>query len=105
MVLKSNKATVAVRLCALSAALMPLRTSVRRCAGVYVADGAGNAIHKEILRSLKYAIVWVRLSARASMLTAQGSSAKHSRGQKVGPAHVLEDEDVIQVRGPPAEPG
>jgi len=43
-----------------------------------------NAIHKEILRSLKYAIVW-------------GSSAKHSRGQKVGPAHVLEDEDVIQL--------
>ncbi|THH06696.1 hypothetical protein EW145_g3915 [Phellinidium pouzarii] len=41
-----------------------------------------NAIHKEIAKQLKYAIVW-------------GSSAKHSRGQKVGLDHVLEDEDGI----------
>ncbi|CAE6513707.1 unnamed protein product [Rhizoctonia solani] len=41
-----------------------------------------NSIHKEISRQMKYAVVW-------------GSSAKHSRGQKVGLEHVLEDEDVI----------
>ncbi|KAH8118584.1 P-loop containing nucleoside triphosphate hydrolase protein [Phellopilus nigrolimitatus] len=39
-----------------------------------------NNIHKEIAKQLKYAVVW-------------GSSAKHSRGQKVGLEHVLEDED------------
>ena len=39
-----------------------------------------NAIHKEIAKQMKYAIVW-------------GASAKHSRGQKVGLEHVLEDED------------
>ncbi|KAG9317576.1 P-loop containing nucleoside triphosphate hydrolase protein [Chiua virens] len=39
-----------------------------------------NAIHKEIAKQMKYAIVW-------------GSSAKHARGQKVGLEHVLEDED------------
>ncbi|KAI6105676.1 P-loop containing nucleoside triphosphate hydrolase protein [Pisolithus sp. B1] len=37
-----------------------------------------NAIHKEIAKQLKYAVVW-------------GSSAKHARGQKVGLDHVLED--------------
>jgi len=39
-----------------------------------------NAIHKEIAKQMKYAIVW-------------GASAKHSRGQKVGLDHILEDED------------
>jgi len=43
-----------------------------------------NAIHKEIAKQLKFATVW-------------GSSAKHSRGQKVGLEHVLEDEDVVQL--------
>ncbi|KDQ08822.1 hypothetical protein BOTBODRAFT_37517 [Botryobasidium botryosum FD-172 SS1] len=43
-----------------------------------------NSIHKEIAKQLKYAIVW-------------GASAKHSRGQKVGLDHVLEDEDVVTI--------
>ncbi|PPQ67815.1 hypothetical protein CVT26_007062 [Gymnopilus dilepis] len=43
-----------------------------------------NAIHKEIAKQMKYAIVW-------------GASAKHSRGQKVGLDHVLEDEDVVHI--------
>lgn len=43
-----------------------------------------NAIHKEIAKQMKYAVVW-------------GSSAKHSRGQKVGLDHVLEDEDVVHI--------
>ncbi|KAF9646764.1 P-loop containing nucleoside triphosphate hydrolase protein [Thelephora ganbajun] len=43
-----------------------------------------NAIHKEIAKQMKYAIVW-------------GSSAKHARGQKVGLDHVLEDEDVVHI--------
>ncbi|THV08665.1 P-loop containing nucleoside triphosphate hydrolase protein [Dendrothele bispora CBS 962.96] len=43
-----------------------------------------SAIHKEIAKQMKYAIVW-------------GSSAKHSRGQKVGLEHVLEDEDVVHI--------
>ncbi|KAH7343619.1 developmentally regulated GTP binding protein 1 [Rhizoctonia solani] len=43
-----------------------------------------NSIHKEIAKQMKYAIVW-------------GSSAKHSRGQKVGLEHVLEDEDVVTI--------
>ncbi|KAF8351561.1 P-loop containing nucleoside triphosphate hydrolase protein [Amanita rubescens] len=43
-----------------------------------------NAIHKEITKQMKYAIVW-------------GTSAKHSRGQKVGLDHVLEDEDVVHI--------
>ncbi|KAF9514750.1 hypothetical protein BS47DRAFT_1372218 [Hydnum rufescens UP504] len=43
-----------------------------------------NSIHKEISKQLKYATVW-------------GASAKHSRGQKVGLDHVLEDEDVVQL--------
>ncbi|KAI6119436.1 P-loop containing nucleoside triphosphate hydrolase protein [Pisolithus croceorrhizus] len=43
-----------------------------------------NAIHKEIAKQLKYAVVW-------------GSSAKHARGQKVGLDHVLEDEDVVHI--------
>jgi len=43
-----------------------------------------NAIHKEIAKQTKYAIVW-------------GTSAKHARGQKVGLDHVLEDEDVVCI--------
>lgn len=43
-----------------------------------------NAIHKEIAKQLKYAIVW-------------GASAKHARGQKVGLDHILEDEDVVHI--------
>nr|GAT54042.1 predicted protein [Mycena chlorophos] len=43
-----------------------------------------NAIHKEIAKQMKYAIVW-------------GSSAKHARGQKVGLEHILEDEDVVHI--------
>ncbi|CAE6482506.1 unnamed protein product [Rhizoctonia solani] len=43
-----------------------------------------NSIHKEIAKQIKYAIVW-------------GSSAKHSRGQKVGLDHTLEDEDVVTI--------
>ncbi|EUC66601.1 developmentally regulated GTP-binding protein [Rhizoctonia solani AG-3 Rhs1AP] len=43
-----------------------------------------SSIHKEIAKQTKYAIVW-------------GSSAKHSRGQKVGLDHVLEDEDVVTI--------
>lgn len=39
-----------------------------------------DAIHKEIKRQFKYAIVY-------------GTSAKHSRGQKVGLDHVLEDQE------------
>ncbi|KAI6047284.1 P-loop containing nucleoside triphosphate hydrolase protein [Pisolithus marmoratus] len=47
-------------------------------------DDFCNAIHKEIAKQLKYAVVW-------------GSSAKHARGQKVGLDHVLEDEDVVHI--------
>ncbi|KAJ3567791.1 hypothetical protein NP233_g6133 [Leucocoprinus birnbaumii] len=43
-----------------------------------------NAIHKEIAKQMKYAVVW-------------GASAKHTRGQKVGLEHVLEDEDVVHI--------
>ncbi|KAI0939741.1 hypothetical protein AcW1_004666 [Taiwanofungus camphoratus] len=43
-----------------------------------------SAIHKEIAKQMKYAIVW-------------GSSAKHARGQKVGLEHSLEDEDVVHI--------
>ncbi|TFY72761.1 hypothetical protein EVG20_g265 [Dentipellis fragilis] len=43
-----------------------------------------NSIHKEIAKQMKYAVVW-------------GASAKHSRGQKVGLDHVLEDEDVVHI--------
>jgi len=43
-----------------------------------------NSLHKEIAKQLRYAIVW-------------GSSAKHSRGQRVGLDHVLEDEDVVHI--------
>ncbi|WVW82436.1 hypothetical protein I302_104446 [Kwoniella bestiolae CBS 10118] len=39
-----------------------------------------NAIHKEIVKQFRTAMVW-------------GTSAKHSRGQKVGLEHVLEDEE------------
>ncbi|RXK36522.1 cytoplasmic protein [Tremella mesenterica] len=39
-----------------------------------------NAIHKEIVKQFRNAMVW-------------GTSAKHSRGQKVGLDHVLEDEE------------
>jgi len=42
------------------------------------------SIHKEIAKNMKYAVVW-------------GSSAKHSRGQKVGLEHILEDEDVVTI--------
>ncbi|EOR00555.1 hypothetical protein J056_000753 [Wallemia ichthyophaga EXF-994] len=41
-----------------------------------------HAIHKEIAKQLKYAVVW-------------GKSSKHPRGQKVGLDHILEDEDVL----------
>lgn len=43
-----------------------------------------DAIHKEIKRNFKSAMVY-------------GTSAKHSRGQKVGIDHVLEDQDVITL--------
>ncbi|KAL7424751.1 GTP-binding protein rbg1 [Cryptotrichosporon argae] len=43
-----------------------------------------DAIHKEIKKQFKYAMVY-------------GTSAKHSRGQKVGLDHVLEDEDIITL--------
>ncbi|ODO11619.1 hypothetical protein I350_00403 [Cryptococcus amylolentus CBS 6273] len=43
-----------------------------------------NAIHKEILKQFKNAMVW-------------GTSAKHVRGQKVGLDHVLDDEDIICI--------
>ncbi|RDB22797.1 putative GTP-binding protein C9.07c [Hypsizygus marmoreus] len=43
-----------------------------------------NSIHKEIAKQMKYAVVW-------------GASAKHSRGQKVGLDHVLDDEDVVHI--------
>ncbi|WVQ82654.1 hypothetical protein IAT38_004786 [Cryptococcus sp. DSM 104549] len=43
-----------------------------------------NAIHKEIVKQFRNAMVW-------------GTSAKHSRGQKVGLDHVLEDEDIICI--------
>ncbi|WWC66504.1 uncharacterized protein I206_100406 [Kwoniella pini CBS 10737] len=43
-----------------------------------------NAIHKEIVKQFRTAMVW-------------GTSAKHSRGQKVGLEHVLEDEDIICI--------
>ena len=39
-----------------------------------------NAIHKEIAKNFKSALVF-------------GTSVKHSRGQKVGLDHVLEDEE------------
>lgn len=42
-----------------------------------------NAIHKEIMRKFKYAIVW-------------GSSVKHTK-MKVGKDHVLNDSDVVQI--------
>ncbi|GFZ43655.1 GTP-binding protein 1 [Saitozyma sp. JCM 24511] len=43
-----------------------------------------NAIHKEIVKQFKNAMVY-------------GTSAKHARGQKVGLDHVLEDEDIICI--------
>ncbi|GAA6057591.1 hypothetical protein JCM3770_005401 [Rhodotorula araucariae] len=43
-----------------------------------------NNLHKDIAKNLKYAMVW-------------GTSVKHSRGQKVGLDHVLNDEDVVQL--------
>ncbi|WVF70351.1 hypothetical protein IAT40_005141 [Kwoniella sp. CBS 6097] len=43
-----------------------------------------NAIHKEIVKQFRNAMVW-------------GTSAKHARGQKVGLDHVLEDEDIICI--------
>jgi len=41
-----------------------------------------NAIHKEIVKQFRNAMVW-------------GTSAKHSRGQKVGLEHTLEDEEWV----------
>ncbi|OCF33936.1 cytoplasmic protein [Kwoniella heveanensis CBS 569] len=41
-----------------------------------------NAIHKEIVKQFRNAMVW-------------GTSAKHARGQKVGLDHVLEDEEQV----------
>ena len=43
-----------------------------------------NAIHREIFKQFKYAMVW-------------GTSAKHARGQRVGADHVLEDEDCVTI--------
>ncbi|NXD32669.1 RBG1 GTPase, partial [Spelaeornis formosus] len=43
-----------------------------------------NAIHKEIVKQFRSAMIW-------------GTSAKHARGQKVGLDHVLEDEDIICI--------
>ncbi|TNY19978.1 P-loop containing nucleoside triphosphate hydrolase protein [Rhodotorula diobovata] len=43
-----------------------------------------NSIHREIAQQVKYAIVW-------------GTSVKHSRGQKVGLDHVLDDEDCVRL--------
>lgn len=43
-----------------------------------------DSIHREIYKNLRYAYVY-------------GTSAKHSRGQKVGGSHVLEDEDVVTL--------
>ncbi|KAI0729356.1 developmentally regulated GTP binding protein 1 [Fomitopsis betulina] len=43
-----------------------------------------SSIHNEIAKQMKYAIVW-------------GASAKHTRGQKVGLEHILEDEDVVHI--------
>jgi ribosome-interacting GTPase 1 len=42
-----------------------------------------NRIHKSILQSFKYALVW-------------GSSVKFSP-QRVGKDHILRDEDVVQI--------
>ncbi|KAI0091925.1 developmentally regulated GTP binding protein 1 [Irpex rosettiformis] len=47
-------------------------------------DDFCNSIHKEIAKQMKYAVVW-------------GASAKHTRGQKVGLDHILEDEDVVHI--------
>ena len=41
------------------------------------------SIHKQIIKSFKYAQVW-------------GSSVKHNP-QRVGKEHVLHDEDVVQI--------
>jgi len=43
-----------------------------------------NAIHREIFRQFKYAMVW-------------GTSAKHPRGQRVGGDHILEDGDIVNI--------
>ncbi|KAE8216554.1 hypothetical protein CF319_g1091 [Tilletia indica] len=43
-----------------------------------------NAIHREIFRQFKYAMVW-------------GTSAKHPRGQRVGADHILEDGDIVSI--------
>lgn len=42
-----------------------------------------NAIHREIFRQLRYAVVW-------------GASTKHP-GQRCGGDHVLDDEDVVTL--------
>ena len=61
--LKSNKATVAVRFAAHAESSDPAQDFCPLLRFTDVTDCAGNAIHKEILRSLKYAIVWVRWRA------------------------------------------
>jgi ribosome-interacting GTPase 1 len=61
------------------------------------------SIHKEILKQMKYAIVWGSVSAVVVIAVRRvrlrpeviRTSAKHARGQKVGQEHVLEDEDVV----------
>lgn len=55
---------------------------VLRCARRSVEDFC-NAIHREIIKKFKYAIVW-------------GSSVKHEK-QKVGKDHLLNDSDVVQI--------
>ncbi|TKY85496.1 hypothetical protein EX895_005658 [Sporisorium graminicola] len=43
-----------------------------------------NAIHKDIIKQFKFAMVY-------------GASAKHPKGQRVGADHVLADEDVVTI--------
>jgi small GTP-binding protein len=46
-------------------------------------EGICSAVHRDMVASFKYALVW-------------GTSAKHSP-QRVGLAHTVEDEDVVQI--------
>lgn len=43
-----------------------------------------NAVHKDIIKEFKYAMVW-------------GKSAKHPKGQRVGADHILQDEDIVCI--------